>query len=121
MLIQLDANQQKLALSLIDGCMKAGGDGALAALRQAVATEFTPRAFIGLDGGLVQGMTTNCAIEYLVADHDTEGATEDEITHLSHWATDVVVRGPGYEIDAAACESLFADALADDEDENDQQ
>lgn len=37
------------------------------------------RIVIGLDGGLIQGVTANAPVEFLVYDYDVEGCSEDEV------------------------------------------
>lgn len=113
MLIQLTEEQRDALLSLV-------AEGPISAkaidLAEALNTPFTPKLFIGLQGGLVQGATANCDIDYVVADHDTDGTDGgDDIVFLPTWDTEVVISDPGILVDPAVCEALFAQAAARDE------
>jgi hypothetical protein len=76
--------------------------------------QVTPRIVIGLEGGIIQGATSNVPIEYLVYDYDIEGADGDDIAvrpALDGGEVEVFdsgVRIP--EIDAVIVDTVFAAA-----------
>ncbi|MDO8728594.1 MAG: hypothetical protein Q7K26_01735 [bacterium] len=62
---------------------------------------FVPKVFIGAAGGVVQGATTNCQMDILVAD-------QDESDHfIKAWDTNASIYDPGSVVDHDLCKSLF--------------
>ena len=73
------------------------------------------RIVIGLDGGLIQGVTANVPVDYLVYDYDTDGCSDEELaTRPALDGGEVEVYAAGYyaaALDPAKVGEIF-EALA---------
>lgn len=67
---QLSALQRLVEQSELVASLKAG-------LEVALSREFEPSIAIGLEGGLVQGASTNCPMNIVVLDHDLDTNHDD--------------------------------------------
>jgi hypothetical protein len=89
---------------------------ALAELRASLnGPGFVPRVYVGVQGGLIQGATGNCAMQLVGGDYDTEGSAEHEQRYLRPFGSTAVIVEHAVVNDPATCTTLFADALADAE------
>lgn len=86
----------------------------LAELRAALSGPgFTPRVYVGVQGGLVQGATGNCAMQLVAGDYDTDGAGEHEKRFLRAFQSTCVPVEHHVAVDPDVCNSILSDALAD--------
>lgn len=87
---------------------------ALAELRTVLSGPgFVPRIYVGVQGGLVQGATGNCAMQLVAADYDVDGAGEHETRFLRAFQSTCVPVEHHVAVDPEVCDSLLADALGD--------
>lgn len=87
---------------------------ALADLRATLSGPgFVPRVYVGVQGGLVQGATGNCAMQLVAGDYDVDGAAEHEKRFLRTFQSTCVPVEHHVAVDAEVCDSLLADALGD--------
>lgn len=91
---------------------------ALAELRATLSGPgFLPRVYVGIEGGLVQGATGNCAMELVAGDYDVEGSALHERRFLRAFQNTVIAAKHVVAVDAEVCDSLLSDALGGSEDE----
>lgn len=62
---------------------------------------FVPKVFVGASGGVIQGATTNCQMDMLVADQDESGH------FIKAWNANASIYDPGIVVDYEICKSLF--------------
>lgn len=88
---------------------------ALAQLRSTlVGSGFVPMVYVGVEGGLIQGATGNCEMRLIGGDYDVDGSEPSEQRHLTAFGATAVTVEHQVLADAKVCESLFADALGDE-------
>lgn len=79
----------------------------------------TPRIVIGLDGGIIQGATSNIPVEYLIYDYDIEGCSDDEVATrpaLGGGEVEVFKAGTfGTEVNAGKVAEIFGAVLSENE------
>lgn len=68
--------------------------------------------YVGVEGGLVQGATGNCAMRMIAADYDLDGTAVTEQRFLRVFQSTAVPVEHQVVADADVCKSLFEDALA---------
>lgn len=74
---------------------------------------FVPRVYVGIEGGLIQGATGNCAMQLVAGDYDTEGSAKHEQRFLRPFQSTAVIVEHTVANDPEVCTVLLADALAD--------
>lgn len=86
---------------------------ALAQLRSTLdGPGFVPMIYVGVDGGLVQGATSNCEMRMVAADYDLSGSAVSEQRFLRVFQSTAVPVEHQVLADADVCKALFEDALA---------
>jgi len=81
---------------------------------------FVPRVYVGIQGGLIQGATGNCAMQLVGGDYDTDGAAEHEQRFLRPFQSTAVIVEHTVVNDPEVCTALLADALAEAETDEEQ-
>lgn len=86
---------------------------ALAQLRSTLdGPGLVPMIYVGVDGGLVQGATSNCEMRMVAADYDLSGSAVSEQRFLRVFQSTAVPVEHQVLADADVCKALFEDALA---------
>lgn len=94
---------------------------ALAELRTALnGPAFVPKVFVGIESGVIQGATGNCAMQLVEADYDTEGSAAHEQRFLRLYQDTALIVEHKVSNDPEVCTALLADALADAEADEEQ-
>jgi hypothetical protein len=81
---------------------------------------FVPKVYVGLEGGLIQGATSNCEMRLVGGDYDIDGSAPSERRYLSAFDSTAVTVEHQVAVDSRVCDALFDDALGDENMEADQ-
>jgi len=85
---------------------------ALAELRATLSGPgFVPKVYVGLEGGLIQGATSNCEMRLVGGDYNVDGSALSERRHLRAFNSTAITVEHLVTPKPEVCEALFADAL----------
>ena len=92
-IISVDSAEHATLLAATNGDVRISLDTAgIDALCEHINLCSPVRCVIGLEGGLVTGVTANVDLEFVVLDYDVEGCDDDEVmTVPSLWGEDKVI------------------------------
>lgn len=118
-LIALTPEMEQQLAALLDNNLSAPASAPAPALEQLRAAVngpgFAPKVYVGIEGGVVQGATTNVGVQVVLGDYDLEGADEDEqVRRLTAFNTDAIIRQPHVMVNPEILDALLADALAEE-------